>query len=239
MNPIGGDLIEVPRSYVARTTHTEGWFTPLVRPSAVPGMLSARTGDTLALWVPEFVDATRFRVAEDDPVSARLWRDGRLFAELPDARRDVATTAVPALYRLELTTARGSVRWRWATRTETRWAFRSARPAPGRTEPLPLLQIRYGVPADLTGHVSGEHPHLLGLTLWHQEGLPPPHGTALRVEISLDEGAWWRAVRVIGRGDGFRALVPAGIGSVSLRVHAQDGAGNAVSQTVIRAYGLK
>ena len=241
MNPIGGGMTEVPRSYAARSTLTEGWFTPVVRPAAVPGMVSARTADTLALWVPEFVDATHghFQVAEGDPVGAKLWRDGKLLAELPDARRDVGTTAAPAAYRLDLTTERGGEEWLWATRTETSWEFRSGRPAPGRTEPLPLLQVGYAVPADLTGYVSGRHPHLLGLTVWHQEGLRPPRGTTLRVEVSLDEGAKWRSVPVIRHGDGYRAVLPAGHGSVSLRVHARDNAGNAVTQTVIRAYGLK
>jgi hypothetical protein len=172
-------------------------------------------------------------------VTARLWRDGQLLADLPDARRDVGTTAAPAAYRLELTTERGGEEWLWATRTETSWDFRSGRPAAGRTEPLPLLQIGYGVPADLTGYVSGRHPHLIGLNLWHQEGLRAPRGTTMRVEVSFDEGATWRAVPVIRHGDGYRALVPAGQGSVSLRVHATDSAGNAVTQTVIRAYGLK
>jgi Subtilase family len=241
MNPIGGGMTEVPRSYAARSTLTEGWFTPVVRPAAVPGMVSARTADTLALWVPEFVDATRghFQVAESEAVTAKLWRDGKLLADLPDARRDVDTTAAPAAYRLDLATERGGEEWLWATRTETSWEFRSGRPAAGRTEPLALLQVGYGVPADLTGYVSGRHPHLIGLTLWHQEGLRPPRGTTLRVEVSLDEGAKWRGVPVIRHGDGYRALVPPGYGSVSLRVHARDSAGNTVTQTVIRAYGLK
>jgi subtilisin family serine protease len=240
MNPIGGGMTEVPRSYAARSTLSEGWFTPVVRPAAVPGTVSARTADTLALWMPEFVDATRghFQVADGEPVNAKLWRDGKLLADLPDARRDVDTTAAPARYRLDLTTERGGEEWLWATRTETSWEFRSGRPAAGRTEPLSLLQIGYAVPADLTGYVSGRHPHLLGLTLWHQEGLPAPRGTTLRVEVSLDEGAKWRSVPVIRHGDGYRALIPAGYGSVSLRVHARDAAGNAVTQTVIRAYGL-
>ncbi|MDQ7907112.1 S8 family serine peptidase [Phytohabitans sp. ZYX-F-186] len=240
MNPIGGGMTEVPRSYAARSTRTEGWFTPVVRPAAVPGMVSARTADTLALWVPEFVDATRghFQVADGDPVTAKLWRDGKLLADLPDARRDVATSAERAGYRLELTTERSGEEWQWATRTETAWEFRSGRPAAGRTEPLPLLQIGYAVPADLSGYVSGRHPHLIGLTLWHQEGLREPRGTTLRAEVSLDEGATWLRVPVIRNGDGYRALVPAGTGSVSLRVHASDAAGNTVTQTVIRAYGL-
>ncbi|GAB3536715.1 S8 family serine peptidase [Phytohabitans suffuscus] len=241
MNPIGGGMTELPRSYAARSTLTEGWFTPVVRPAAVPGMVSARTADTLALWVPEFVDATRghFQVADGEPVTAKLWRDGKLIADLPDARRDVGTTAAPAAYRLELTTGRVDEEWQWATRTETSWEFRSTRPAAGRTEPLPMLQVDYGVPADLNGFVSGRHPHLIGLTLWHQEGLRAPRGTTLRVEVSLDEGATWRSAPVIRHGDGYRALVPSGTGSVSLRVHARDSAGNTVTQTVIRAYGLK
>ncbi|MFC0532459.1 S8 family serine peptidase [Phytohabitans kaempferiae] len=242
MNPIGGGMTELPRTYAANSALTEGWFTPVVRPAAVPGVVSSRTADTLALRMPEFVDATsgHYQVADyDDTVTAKLWRDGTLLAELPDARRDVSTTAAPAAYRLELTTERGGEEWLWATRTRTSWEFRSGRTAQGRAEPLPLLQVGYGVPADLSGHVSGRHPHLITLQLWHQEGLRAPRDTTLRVEVSLDEGAKWRTVPVTRHRDGYRALVPAGSGSVSLRVHARDGAGNAVTQTVIRAYGLR
>ena len=46
--------------------------------------------------------------------------------------------------------------------------------------------------------------------------------------MSDDDGATWRTTA---------GLIPAGSKPVSLRVTASDKAGNAVTQTVIRAYG--
>lgn len=242
MNPLTGGMIEAPRSYEPKTKRVEEWFTPVVRPAAVPGVPSHRRGDTLALRIPEFVDSMRGhyqRTDLGDQVTARLWRDGVLLAELPDAVQDVATTAGDAAYRLELDTARSGEEWRWATRTETVWEFRSARPATGDAVPLPLLQVHYDAPTDLSGWVSAGHPHFLGLTLSDQDGGPVPTGTVVRVEVSFDAGASWQTADVVKAGGTFRAKIPAGTGSVSLRVHARDAAGNAVTQTVIEAYGLR
>ena len=242
MNPLAGGMTEEPRSYEPKTRRVEEWFTPVVRPAAVPSVPSYRKGDTLALRVPEFVDSVRGhyqRAESGDQVTARLWRDGVLLAELPNAVRDVPTTAGDAAYRLELRTARGGEEWRWATRTETVWEFRSARPAADDAVPLPLLQVDYDAPTDLAGWVSGRHPHFLELDLWRSDGLPLRTGAAVRVEFSFDDGASWQSAQVVKAGGTFRARIPAGTGAVSLRVHARDDAGNAVTQTVIGAYGLR
>jgi hypothetical protein len=116
------------------------------------------------------------------------------------------------------------------------WDFRSGHTS--GVQPLPLLQVDYAVRTDLTGRVASG-PHTIGLTLRQQDGLAAPTGTALHVEVSFDEGATWTSVRVTGRGTAYTALIPTGKGTVSLRVHATDRAGNAVTQTVIRAYGLR
>jgi subtilisin family serine protease len=238
--PLAGGMAEASRTYKPDTRRTENWFTTVVRPAAVPGIPSQRTADTLALRVPAFVDATpgHFQLADwGDEVSARLWRGSELIAELPDAVRDVPTVAADAAYRLEVTTGRSDPEWQWATRTETAWEFRSARPANG-ARALPLLQVDYHSPADLSGRVSGRKPHVLGLALWHQDGLPKPRNPTVRLEVSFDEGATWRVAPVSRHGKGYRATIPAGTGSVSLRVRAADGGGSTVTQTVIRAYGL-
>ncbi|MGK5443797.1 S8 family serine peptidase [Micromonospora sp. URMC 105] len=244
--PLQGGLTQQARRYGADDRETESWYAPIVRP-AVPAAgapVPTRTGDTLDLRIAEFVDADgNHGLAgggeEQDAVEARLSRDGQQIADLSDGWAPVPTTAAAARYRLDLTTRRASEEWRWATRTETAWEFTSARPAGDAAQPLSLLQVDYRVPADLRGEVAGGRPHQLELTLRQPAGVPAPTGTSLRVEVSFDGGRSWRATPVRGSGPRFTAVVPAGQGTVSLRVHARDRAGNTVDQTVVDAYGLR
>ncbi|MEN3612440.1 S8 family serine peptidase [Plantactinospora sp. ZYX-F-223] len=241
MGPLASGMAERPTSYRARRAE-ETWLAPVVRPASprgIPELVSTRTGNTLALRVPEFVDAEgHYTIGETSRVGATLWRDGKLLAELPDARQDVPTTGPEAGYRLALTTERGGEEWVWGTRTETVWEFRSGQRSGDEARPLPLLQVDYAAPVDLTGRASGR-PHTVGLHVRHQDGHVTASGTRLTAEVSFDEGATWRSVRVTGYGNAYQASVPAGKGTVSLRVRATDGSGNAVTQTVIRAYGLR
>ncbi|MFY1669971.1 S8 family serine peptidase [Plantactinospora sp. WMMB334] len=239
--PLATGMLEPPTSYRARRSG-ETWLAPVVRPASprgTPELVSTRTGDTLELRVPEFVDAEgHYTIGETFQAGARLWRDGKLLAELSDARQDVATTGPEAGYRLALTTERGGEEWVWGTRTETVWQFRSGHQPGDEARPLPLLQVDYAAPVDLTGRAGGR-PHTVGLTVRHQDGHPAARGTRLTAEVSFDEGANWRPVRVTGHGNAYRAGIPGGRGTVSLRVRATDRSGNAVTQTVIRAYGLR
>ncbi|MEV6377063.1 S8 family peptidase [Micromonospora musae] len=243
--PLLGGLIEQPRRYEADDRIDTSWYAPVVRP-AVPatGPAPTRTGDNLDLRVFEFVDADgHFSPAgageEQDTRQARLSRDGKQIADLFAGWAPVQTTPGPARYRLDVTTGRSSEEWRYATRTETAWQFTSARPSGDAAKPLPLLQVDYDVPADLHGEVSGRKAHKLGLTLRQPSGVAGPTGTSLRVEVSFDGGHRWRSVPVKGSGTRFTATVPAGHGTVSLRVRAGDRAGSTVEQTVIDAYGLR
>ncbi|MFD6756538.1 S8 family serine peptidase [Micromonospora gifhornensis] len=244
--PLADGLSQQPRRYGAGDRVTETWHAPVVRP-AVPASaqsVPARTGDTLDLQVAEFVDADGHFAGADtgeepSTVEVRLSRDGRQIADLSDGWAPVPTTAGSARYRLDVSTRRSSAAWRYATRTDTAWQFTSARPAGDRPTPLPLLQVDYQVPADLQGEVPGKRAHKLGLTLRHPAGVPAPTGTSLRVEVSFDGGRSWRTASVKAHGGRYTATVPAGRGSVSLRVQASDRTGNSVEQTVIDAYGLR
>ncbi|GAB3959096.1 S8 family serine peptidase [Micromonospora vulcania] len=243
--PLTGGLADQPRRYAADDRTTETWHAPVVRP-AVPANEAGptRTGDTLDLRVAEFVDADgHYGLAggaeESDTVEARLSRDGRQIADLSGGWAPVPTTEGAARYRLDLTTQRSSAEWRYGTRTETAWQFTSARPAGDKATPLPLLQVDYAVPADLLGTVRGNRSHQLGLTLRQPAGVRAPSGTSVRVEVSFDGGVTWRSAPTRGSGNRYTATVPAGRGTVSLRVHAADRAGNTVDQTVLQAYGLR
>ncbi|MFC0507053.1 S8 family peptidase [Micromonospora costi] len=245
--PLLGGLTEQPRRYDADDRVTETWHAPVVRPAVPAGggvPVPTRTGDVLDVPVAEFVDAAGHYAPaggaeEQDTVVRRLSRDGQQIADLSGGWAPVPTTPGSARYRLDVTTQRSSDEWRRATRTETAWQFTSATPAKDTAQPLPLLQVDYQVPADLRGEVRGNRPHQLGLTLRQPAGVPTPEGTGVRVEVSFDGGTTWRAAPVKGSGTRFTATVPAGHGTVSLRVHAADRAGNSVDQTVVDAYGLR
>ncbi|MEU7000170.1 S8 family serine peptidase [Nonomuraea sp. NPDC046570] len=224
MNRLQDGLTEPPRTYQPGQRVSESWHAPVVRP-AIPDWLtpSTRTGDTLEIRVPEFVDASGHvsrAGVDNDSASARFLRDGELVEE-----RDAAWGAFPAVpqeaeYRLELSTKRTSEEWTRAIATETAWTFRSKQ----GQQVLPLLQVDYDV-----------RPGLLGFAVRHQRGVNGLTAKDLRLELSYDDGATWRRQPVLSLGNGrFQAVVLRP--QPSLRVTATDSGGNQVRQTVIRAY---
>jgi hypothetical protein len=172
--------------------------------------------------------------------SAVLSRDGQVVSELPDAWGDLTTSSGDSAYKLDLSTARVDEdgEWNWATSTRTVWDFRSKKTSETTATALPLLQVDYEVATDLTGRVAAR-PHQIGFKVHQQAGVAAPRSTSLQAEVSFDEGKTWRRIIAVGAHGHYVALVPAGKGTVSIRVVAGDNAGNKISQTVIRAYGLK
>ncbi|MDX6280923.1 MAG: hypothetical protein QOH03_1994, partial [Kribbellaceae bacterium] len=240
MNPLQGGMVSLPRTYKPGTS-SETWFGPVVRPAAAPGVVSTRTGDRLSLRVPSFVDADgHYTVGEATSASAVLSRDGAVVAELPDAWEDVITSGGDSAYKLELSTERKDTEgeWNWGTSTHTVWDFRSKQAPTDKAVPLSLLQVGYDVPVDLTGRVAAR-PHVIGFSVKQQAGAAAARSTSLQASVSFDEGKTWRRIITVGALGHYVAVVPAGKGTVSLKVVAGDNAGNKVTQTVIRAYGLK
>ncbi|MEU0095934.1 S8 family serine peptidase [Kribbella sp. NPDC006257] len=240
MNPLAGGMTSVPQSYRPGSTK-ETWFGPVVRPAAAPGLVSTRTGDRLSLRIPSFVDAAgHYTVGETTSASAVLSRDGQVVSELPDAWQDVITSSGDSAYKLDLSTARVDPdgEWNWGTSTRTVWDFRSKKASETTATALPLLQVDYEVPTDLNGRVAAR-PHLIGFKVHQQAGVATPRSTWLQAQASFDEGKTWRRIVTVGTHGHYVAVVPAGKGTVSLRVVAGDNMGNKISQTVIRAYGLK
>ncbi|TCC56921.1 peptidase S8 [Kribbella pittospori] len=232
MNPLAGGMTTLPRTY-KNGTSKETWFGPVVRPATAPGVVSSRTGDRLSLRIPSFVDADgHYTVGETTSASAKLSRNGQVIAELPDAWEDVITSSDTAAYKLDLATSRSDAdgEWNWATNTETSWEFRSGKQAEDKATPLPLLQVGYKVPTDLTGRV-GARTHVVGFEA--------PRSTSLSAWASFDEGKTWRKLLVVGALGHYVAVVANAHDTVSLRVQATGTDGAKFTQTVIRAYGVK
>jgi hypothetical protein len=123
------------------------------------------------------------------------------------------------------------------TAVDVAWTFHEpGLPAPAK--PLPLLVVRAEGAVDDQSRAPAGKPFVLALTAQRQPGAGEFRLAELRVEASADDGTTWTPVPAVRIGNGGLAVVrnPAGEGFVSLRITARDTEGNAVSQTVIRAY---
>ncbi|WP_351236922.1 S8 family serine peptidase [Streptomyces sp. NPDC002133] len=265
--PMTSGLRDAPRTFGAGEKVKEEWYKAVVRPSIPRGWSrpSVRNGDVLRLAIPEYTDAVAGHwgrqqapspwgvrtpgtmdiptYPQGDTVTAVLHRDGKKVGEAAAAWGNFHVPAGKADYRLDLTTERKTEYWQTGTKTATSWTFRSDTAA--KDTLLPLLQVDYGVPADLWNTVGGGKRHDLDLTVRHQDGLAAPAGTKLKVEASFDDGKTWKGqVRIKDRGHNrFTATIerPGDHQQgayVTLRVTASDKAGNTVTQTVERAYLL-
>jgi subtilisin family serine protease len=141
-----------------------------------------------------------------------------------EATRDAALVQEPAL----------------STRTSAEWTVRTAAGTDKRVA-LPFLDVRWSLPLDdhnraAAGTVRG------GVTVATQPGAKASRTRSVTVEVSYDEGATWRKATVTRSGDRFDVRIPAGGtsgGYASLRATAEDSAGNAVTETVVRAYAIR
>ncbi|MFG1604081.1 S8 family serine peptidase [Actinoplanes sp. NPDC049265] len=216
---VSGGFLEAAGPVKAGTTATESWATPVNRPATPVGYQNTRAGDVLKLRVADVVDSTDRHWTFAASGTATLRRDGTVVAGLHDGWQDVTVDPGAAAYELTVRTSPGNEDWIYGTRTETTWKFRSEKEGV-----LPLLQAGYTVKprrVDFTLTTAGK----------------PARGTTFRAEMSVDDGKAWRQLNSTGGGSSYTAGVPAHTAPVSLRITATDRDGNAVTQTVIRAFG--
>jgi hypothetical protein len=105
---------------------------------------------------------------------------------------------------------------------------------------LPLRTVRYQPAVDQRNTVLRTAVTELPVVLDGMPGAVLPAVSKLEVQVSGDEGKTWKAAAVVRSGAGYKAIfvTPKG-GSVSLKAHVVDAAGNTTDQTVIGAYPLR
>ncbi|MFE3518268.1 S8 family serine peptidase [Streptomyces sp. NPDC059166] len=237
----------VDSGYRAGERHTDDWFRPVIAThfgtgTWVPGRTSNGISWNLPPWTGAAEGHSSISVVRGRE-SVELRQGDTLLAKAGGASG--AYNGLPAqeqAYSLTLDADRtGDGRWDKSTRTHTRWDFRSTAPKPGtpRTD-LPLLDVRHQVDTDLYGDVRAGGKVTLDLSCTaYGTGAA---ATSATLQVSYDEGATWQPAALTRRGDGrwtatLRTPRTHG-GSVSLRTAAQGPDGLAVSQDVIRAFGL-
>ncbi|MFJ3288621.1 S8 family serine peptidase [Streptomyces sp. NPDC086669] len=230
-------------TYRRGTTGQVSWFGPVQRPRMGPlGSMPVRYGDTMWLPVPGWGDSGSGHIGDSHGnlgvknlmtlyQGDRELDQGNIEKLLPSG---LAPQRLP--YRLVVDNDRGKWASPYSRHTLTEWNFTSQET--GAETTLPLIQLDYGVRtdpagrADRNGHLTVTASHLSGVT-----------GTVKKpsVELSYDDGATWRRAALDRHGDGWRTTLraPKRATFVTVRVAARDDDGNSVSQTLVRAFGLR
>lgn len=134
--------------------------------------------------------------------------------------------------------------WRMSTACLTSFKFRSAKPASNDTVAvLPLVLPFYDMQLDEYNLAPALADFKIGITGRGQQDYDAGRIVSAKMWIATDEyGENWSAVPVVASGSGYIATVDntsAAGGYVSIRVELTDEHGASVTQTVIKAYGVK
>ncbi|WP_326565773.1 S8 family serine peptidase [Amycolatopsis rhabdoformis] len=242
----------VRRSYTPGSVSSDEWFTPVQRPYLSNNYLGpTRTDNQFRVDVPGYGNADHVGSLQDFQVANQtttLYQGDQQLGTASDGLIMYATApSERKQYRLVVANQRAASVNQYSSSSTTEWTFTSAAPkVAGEQDLLPLLQIQYGLPTDGSGAVARDakfgiaveqrSPVSVGLTDVAVAGagsLRTP-----RVEVSYDDGATWTRLSQDRRGS-YELDAPRKAKFASLRVTANDSAGNSVVQTVIRAVGVR
>ncbi|MFG3172478.1 S8 family serine peptidase [Streptomyces sp. NPDC048200] len=229
----------------AAGSRTSGaWFSPVIHPRLGDSTLPNRSSNRLRANIPAWGDGgsgnTGYDYGPSDPALDPLHETVSLYqgdALVQTNPRQLNVTLSPDKlpYRLVAETSQTTV-FPTSTATRTEWGFTSA----AGTGTLPLIQFDYGVTTDRAG--NAEHRTTLNLTASHLAGAAGA-GTvdSTTLAVSYDDGTTWKPLALKRSSTGWTAAVSAPKSSryASIRATAHDSAGNTVSQTVVRAFGLQ
>ncbi|WP_371798464.1 S8 family serine peptidase [Streptomyces sp. NBC_01707] len=238
-----------PHSYKARGTYRETWLAPIQHPRLLNDAVHRapfRVGDvmspsSLTAWGDSGGHAGVVW-ADGDTSKVSLYQGDQLLGETANegifSIEGLPTDPRP--YRLVVEGKRDLPGRPYSTRTRTDWRFSSSTTDYTVLTPLPLIQLDYAVATDLSGRAGRRTA--LSVTPSQFKGAAGA-GTirTVTVEVSYDDGATWHRTTLRHKGGVWKASLdaPAKARFAGLRTTARDDKGNTVSQTVIRAFGLK
>ncbi|MFF3670021.1 S8 family serine peptidase [Microtetraspora malaysiensis] len=230
----------------------ETWNTAVTGPAfATPG--GSRTGDELRFPANQlFADGTPGRSGGDGAATGTvtLARGGEVIAktdladcdrwESPQCLLSAELPAAKGTYTLHASAGRQVPYAALSTAVDAVWTFHSA--TAEKPQPLPLMAVRYAPEGldDLNRAARGSVTRV-PIRIERNPGAAEAAVRSVKLEVSSDDGAGWRAVPVIPAGSGWTALLanPGTPGFVSLRATVTDAAGDSVVQTITRAYAVR
>ncbi|MFD3546922.1 hypothetical protein ACFWUW_15165 [Streptomyces sp. NPDC058655] len=174
----------------------------------------------------------------------RLERDGEVIGESGYPFRVFEVPAEAGKYELTQSVEKigqPSRTWQRSTAVRTTWGFTSKLDPAASSQALPVLFPRYAAPMDGGKTVTAANGLSIGLSATGHAGYEPGALTSAELSYSYD-GEPWTEAEVSERGGRWAAVVDhAGASGkpVSLKVELTDANGASVTQTVVRAYGIR
>ncbi|MEU3508436.1 S8 family serine peptidase [Streptomyces longwoodensis] len=229
------------------------WFRPVWHPWLGTGLGwgQQRAGNTLQFNLPGWGDSGPDHTGFGDvwsEESGMTQTTSVLLDGVPVDRRrgsGVSVQDAPAdahTYTVVTDTSLDAGRWSRAAEGHAEWTVRSSATPEDHWTYLPLLNLSFAVDTDLAGDVRGGTRVPVGLGARYvvgAAGTGTPGGGTLAV--SYDDGATWRPVPLTGGAGTWHGTlaVPRDAASVSLRASAHDDRGGSVTQTLVRALGVR
>jgi hypothetical protein len=233
----------VPYEYRNGETYTTHWnqpvFSPVVPEAPTIFDWAFRDGDALVFQIPRYGDRDGHAGFAVSTGTAQLYRNGELFGDSPTEIGQFELPPEPATYRWELD--QEQVMFELTPRQKTAWTFPSSHVAEGTPTRIPLLVVRFTPELDERGRAPSDTRFCLPLHVDQLDREAPPDVSPPSVEASYDDGATWTRAPIEASATGWNAFLdhPKHADYVSLRTSTHDAHGNAVEQTLFRAYALK
>ncbi len=247
-------MVSGDNTYAKGSTTRLDWFAPVARPGQGEsfGVYNSRWQNYMTWNVQAWASSSdNMRLGGylpwgETPTRLRIFQGDTLIHENPRST-DMQWVEVPAgnlPYRAVLDAERPADVFRLSTRTHTEWTFMSDTVDSDFFERFPVLNLEYKTETDLHGDVEAHANRRIALKpVSMDSGTVPGNVTAVRLDVSYDDGATWRKVNLTKGTDGywtgsFRTAKKPG-GFLSIRASAETDGGFGVKNEIIRAYGLR
>ncbi|MGC4852425.1 S8 family serine peptidase [Micromonospora sp. DT4] len=241
------DVVDWGSSYTDEIAYQPGsvqkdrWYGPITRPRLLTLDIPFRSEFGISAYIQGFGDGGAAH-SGGAPMLQRIsfYQGDRQLTQFENWP-ELFTWELPAQrspYRLVVETETKPEYSPYSSTTRTDWTFFSG--AVTDVQAMPLVQLDYDTDVDLAGRAPRRNdltitPVVVGSTA-AKDGV-----SALGLEVSYDDGRTWQRQSLKERKGAWTAALnaPGRAEYVSIRVTAQQRNGGGVTQTVMRAYGLR
>ncbi|MGW4233937.1 S8 family serine peptidase [Streptomyces sp. NPDC004980] len=253
--PFAAFMNDQYRTYRPGDRRTEEWYRGLLRPAAPrdsdgkPVLAAERQGDRIgfqsALWLDASGDHWSYGGSFGDLGNLVLKRNGEQIATSTYPYDAFEVPAEDSAYELTQNLSKidtSDRNWLRSTAVTTTWSFRSHLEPDVHSRGLPILFPAYDLPVDGMNTLPAQSGLRVGLSAEGHGGYTPGTITEATLSYSYDGGAsWTEAPTTQQDGKWTAALDHTGATGkqVMLKLGLTDSKGNAVTQTVTRAYDVR